>query len=162
MVQHYRNRFKWIFRYTSKNIGYCIAKTLCIVVGLPIYLVCFCAEMALTLVNMLLCWIPGINILAMLICKALMWIVDKPYYICVLTDLKQACAPNQDIPDYADFTYLSQSQTDENIADATDIDHVPPQSITDVTADVPTGDTVEPDITTADVMIDITTDTATK
>ncbi len=151
MVQHYRNRFKWIFRYTSKNFGYCIVKTLCIVVGLPIYLVCFCTEMALTLVNMLLCWIPGINILAMLICKALMWIVDKPYYICVLTDLKQACAPNQDAPDYADFTYLSQSQTDEIVADTTDIDHAPTTQTTDVVVDISATDTVEPDITTADV-----------
>lgn len=120
MVQHYRERLQWIFRYTSKNFGYCILKTLCILVGLPIYLVCFVVEMVLTLVNLIFSFIPVLGLVVMLVCKLLMWIVDKPYYICVLPDLKNFCMTTSDTPAYEDVTHLSQSQdnstqpTDEN------------------------------------------------
>ena len=108
MQHHYAERFRWIFNYTSKNFGYCLLKTLCIVAGLPIYLVCFVAEMALTLVNLIFSFVPGLGLVVMLLCKVLMWIVDKPYYICVLTDLKKFYISTHDIPDYEDVTHLSQ------------------------------------------------------
>ena len=89
MKEYYQQRFHWIFRYTSKNFWYCIAKTLCIVVGLPIYSVIFLVEMALTLVNMLFCWIPVLNVVVTVVCKALMSLVGWTFYICILPDIKQ-------------------------------------------------------------------------
>lgn len=89
MKEYYQQRFHWIFRYTSKNFWYCIAKTLCIVVGLPIYSVMFLVEMALTLVNMLFCWIPVLNVVVTVVCKTLMSLVGWTFYICILPDIKQ-------------------------------------------------------------------------
>ena len=89
MKEYYQQRFHWIFRYTSKNFWYCIAKTLCIVVGLPIYSVMFLVEMALTLVNILFCWIPVLNVVVTVVCKALMSLVGWTFYICILPDIKQ-------------------------------------------------------------------------
>lgn len=89
MKEYYQQRFHWIFRYTSKNFWYCIAKTLCIVVGLPIYSVMFLVEMALTLVNMLFCWIPVLNVVVTVVCKALMSLIGWTFYICILPDIKQ-------------------------------------------------------------------------
>lgn len=89
MKEYYQQRFHWIFRYTSKNFWYCIAKTLCIVVGLPIYSVMLLVEMALTLVNMLFCWIPVLNVVVTVVCKALMSLVGWTFYICILPDIKQ-------------------------------------------------------------------------
>lgn len=89
MKDYYLNRFRWIFNYTSSNVLYCIAKTLCIIVGLPIYAVVFVAEMVLTFVNMLFCWIPVVNVLVAIVCKGITFIIEKAYYICILTDLKK-------------------------------------------------------------------------
>lgn len=119
MLHHYAERFQWIFRYTRKNFGYCLLKTLCIIVGLPIYLVCFVVEMALTLVNLIFSVVPGLGLLVMLVCKVLMWIVDKPYYICVLTDLKRFYMSTHDVPDYEDVTHLSNGKTEDPTADQT-------------------------------------------
>lgn len=123
MVNHYAERFQWIFKYTSKNFGYCILKTLCIIVGLPIYLVCFVAEMALTLVNLLFSFIPGLGLVVMLVCKMLMWVIDKPYYICVLTDLKRFYMTTHDTPEYADFTHVATaSQQTDDVDNTTETD----------------------------------------
>lgn len=88
MKEYYLNRFKWIFRYTSKNFWYCIGKTLCIIVGLPIYCICFAVEMILTAINMLFSWIPGFNIIIGILCKILIILFGSLFYICVLTDIK--------------------------------------------------------------------------
>lgn len=123
MVNHYAERFQWIFKYTSKNFGYCILKTLCIIVGLPIYLVCFVAEMALTLVNLLFSFIPGLGLVVMLVCKMLMWVIDKPYYICILTDLKRFYMTTHDTPEYADFTHVATaSQQTDDVDNTTETD----------------------------------------
>ena len=87
MKDYYLNRFKWIFNYTSTNFWYILAKTLCIIVGLPIYSVVFLVEMLLTFVNMLFCWIPVLRVVITIICKGTILIIDKLYYICILTDL---------------------------------------------------------------------------
>lgn len=89
MKQYYAERFGWVFRYTSKNFFYCLAKTLCVIIGLPIYCVMFMLEMLLTAINMIFCWIPIINVVITTICKALIWVFDKTFYICILTDIKK-------------------------------------------------------------------------
>lgn len=122
MKEYYQQRFHWIFRYTSKNFWYCIAKTLCIVVGLPIYSVMFLVEMALTLVNMLFCWIPVLNVVGTVVCKALMSLVGWTFYICILPDIKQyrqatAEEIQYDVSD-AD-AFASEEQNTEEVVDET-------------------------------------------
>ncbi len=122
MKEYYQQRFHWIFRYTSKIFWYCIAKTLCIVVGLPIYSVMFLVEMALTLVNMLFCWIPVLNVVVTVVCKALMSLVGWTFYICILPDIKQyrqatAEEVQYDVSD-AD-AFASEEQNTEEVVDET-------------------------------------------
>lgn len=122
MKEYYQQRFHWIFRYTSKNFWYCIAKTLCIVVGLPIYSVMFLVEMALTLVNMLFCWIPVLNVVVTVVCKALMSLIGWTFYICILPDIKQyrqatAEEIQYDVSD-AD-AFVSEEQNTEEVVDET-------------------------------------------
>lgn len=98
--EYYINRFKWIFNYTSNNFFYVIAKTLCIIVGLPIYCVVFALEMVLTFVNMLFCWIPILSVVMTVICKGTILIIDKLYYICILTDIgkyRDVCIAEPDV-----------------------------------------------------------------
>lgn len=98
--RYYRERFGWIFRYTSKNFLYCIAKTLCIIIGLPIYSVMFAVEMILTGVNMIFSWIPILNVVVAVICKSLIFLTDKTFYICILTDIKKFREAMQVQPEY--------------------------------------------------------------
>ena len=88
MKEYYSERFHWIFNYTRKDFLYCLLKTLCVVVGLPIYAVSFVIEMIFTAINMLFCWIPILNVLVTVICKAIVWLFGMTFYINVLTDLK--------------------------------------------------------------------------
>lgn len=89
MKEYYSERFNWIFKYTSKNFFYCLAKTLCLIVGLPVYCVTVAAEMVLTFVNMLFCWIPILGMVIGVICKSIIYVIDKTFFICILTDLKK-------------------------------------------------------------------------
>ena len=98
--RYYRERFGWIFRYTSTNFLYCIAKTLCIIIGLPIYSVMFAVEMILTGVNMIFSWIPILNVVVTVICKSLIFLTDKTFYICILTDIKKFREAMQVQPEY--------------------------------------------------------------
>lgn len=100
MKHYYQERFHWIFHYTQKTFGYCLLKTLCILVGLPIYLVCFAMEMALVFINMIFGWIPVLGVLVTVLCKILMIAVSFPYYICVLTDLSAYREAMKEEPDY--------------------------------------------------------------
>ncbi len=118
MKEYYKQRFYWIFNYTSKNFWYCLAKTLCIVVGLPIYAVMFVVEMCLTLVNLIFSWIPVLNVVVMVICKILMTVVGSTFYICILTDIKKYLESNENKIEYdvADENE-SDSDTSERISD---------------------------------------------
>lgn len=89
MKEYYSERFRWIFNYTSKNFFYCLLKTLCIIVGLPLYVISVAIEMVFTFVNMIFCWIPIFGMVIGLICKAIIFVFDKTFFICILTDLKR-------------------------------------------------------------------------
>ena len=89
MKEYYKLRWYWVFNYTSKNFGYCLLKTLCLVIGLPIYSVMFALEMVLTAVNMLFCWIPILNTVIFIICKSLMVAFGSTFYLTILTDIKK-------------------------------------------------------------------------
>ena len=88
MKEYYSERFHWIFNYTRKDFGYCLLKTLCVAVGLPIYAVAFAVEMIFTAINMIFCWIPVLGVVVMVICKSLVWLFGMTFYINILTDLK--------------------------------------------------------------------------
>lgn len=89
MKEYYQQRLYWIFHYTGRNFWYCLAKTLCLIVGVPIYAVCFVLEMVLTAINMLFSWIPILNVVVMVICKCLVTVFGSTFYLCILTDLKR-------------------------------------------------------------------------
>lgn len=87
MKEYYLERLQWIFRYTSKNFFYCLVKTLCLIVGVPIYAVMFAVEMVLTFINMIFSIIPILNVVIGVICKAIVFVIDKTFFICILTDI---------------------------------------------------------------------------
>lgn len=100
MKQYYLERLHWIFNYTSKNFFYCLAKTLCLIVGIPIYAVMFALEMVLTFVNMIFSVIPVLNVVVGIICKAIIFVVDKTFFICILTDIGKWRAVHKQEPEY--------------------------------------------------------------
>lgn len=89
MKDYYKQRWHWVFNYTSRNFGYCLLKTLCLIVGLPLYSVAFVLEMVLTGINMMFSWIPILNVVIFVICKSLMVVFGSTFYICILSDIKK-------------------------------------------------------------------------
>ncbi len=115
MKQYYKLRLHWIFNFTNKNFFYCVAKTLCLLVGIPIYATMFAVEMILTFVNMIFCWIPILNVVVNVICKSIIFVIDKSFYICILPDIKkfkEATKENieYDVSDVNDSEELNQAQ----------------------------------------------------
>lgn len=88
MKEYYLERLHWIFNYTSNNFFYCLFKTLCLIVGIPLYAVMFLVEMVLTFVNMILGWIPIFGMVVTVICKSIVWVTEKSFFICILPDIK--------------------------------------------------------------------------
>ena len=89
MKEYYLLRLHWIFNYTNRKWWYCILKSLCLIVGVPIYALCFAVEMVLTAINMIFSWIPIFNVVVMVICKLLINFFGATFYICILPDIKK-------------------------------------------------------------------------
>ena len=116
MKEYYSERFYWIFNYTSKSFGYCLLKTLCLVIGLPIYAVAFVIEMIFTAINMIFCWIPILGTVVTVICKAIVWLFGMTFYINILTDLKaykDARAIHYEVSDAEDAPSDTEEQQPE-------------------------------------------------
>ena len=113
MKEYYSERFFWIFNYTSKNFGYCLLKTLCLIVGLPIYAVAFVVEMLFTAINMLLCWIPIVGVVVTVICKAIVWLFGMTFYLNVLTDLKAYNAART-----VQYEFVDEADEQEELAES--------------------------------------------
>ncbi len=60
----------------------------------------FAVEMILTGVNMIFSWIPILNVVVTVICKSLIFLTDKTFYICILTDIKKFREAMQEQPEY--------------------------------------------------------------
>lgn len=60
----------------------------------------FAVEMILTGVNMIFSWIPILNVVVTVICKSLIFLTDKTFYICILTDIKKFREAMQVQPEY--------------------------------------------------------------
>ena len=114
MKEYYLERLHWIFNYTRKDFAYCLLKTLCVVVGLPLYAVAFVIEMVFTAINMIFCWIPVLGIVVTVICKSIVWLFGMTFYINILTDLKaykEAHSVQYEVADGSDG--LPDAETDE-------------------------------------------------
>ncbi|MCH5157059.1 MAG: hypothetical protein J1G02_04180 [Clostridiales bacterium] len=121
MKEYYLNRLHWIFNYTGTKWWYCIVKTLCLIVGVPIYAVSFAMEMVLTAINMIFSWIPILNVVVTVICKALITVFGATFYICILPDIKQ----------------YKQATKDEVTCEAVDDMGLPEPEQADESADTP-------------------------
>ena len=122
MKQYYSERFRWIFNYTRKNFLYCLLKTLCIVIGLPIYAVAFVVEMVFTAINMIFCWIPILGTVVMVICKSIVWLFGMTFYINVLTDLKEFKAARTIQYEVVDATDEAPESSNEQEAEQREVD----------------------------------------
>ena len=131
MKEYYLARLHWIFNYTNKKWWYRIVKTLCLIIGVPIYAVSFAVEMVLTAINMLFSWIPIFNVVVMVICKALITVFGATFYICILPDIKQykqatkeevdyEVVDDMELPEQADETTEVQVQTPTETTDGTE------------------------------------------
>lgn len=117
MKEYYLTRLNWIFKYTRNNFFYCILKTLCILIGAPIYAVAFIGEMILTLVYTIFSWIPVLNIVIMIVCKAIIFLLDKPFYICILPDFRAYQRAMVSEPEYE---VVEQDEADQEQLPQTD------------------------------------------
>ena len=89
MKNYYLDRLGWIFKYTSKNFGYVLLKTLCLLVGVPLYAVLFVVEMVVTFVYAIFSIIPVINVVVFIVSRAILFVCDLGFYVNILPDLKQ-------------------------------------------------------------------------
>ena len=97
MKEYYLQRLHWIFNYRNKNFFYCLFKTLCLIIGVPIYAASFVMEMLFTGINMLFSWIPVLNVVMMVICKAFVWLFGSTFYVCILPDVKAYREATKDV-----------------------------------------------------------------
>lgn len=131
MKEYYKQRWHWVFNYTSKNFWYCLLKTLCLVIGLPLYSVAFVLEMVFTAINMIFSWIPILNVVIFIICKPLMIAFGSVFYICILTDIKK-------------YKKAMSEEVDYEVLDAdTEASEVLPLEAADATTDEKTADAVD-------------------
>lgn len=87
-IEHFGLRFKDIFTFTSNKWYYVLGKILCIIVGLPIYLVLIPLDIVNFLIYCLFSWIPYVSVFFLFICKVLTIVFGLGYYICILPDAK--------------------------------------------------------------------------
>ena len=122
MKQFYQQRFYWIFHYTRKSFWYCVSKTLCIVLGLPLFCVSVAVDMVLTAVNMLFCWIPVLNVVVRVFFKAIYSLLFSIFYIFFLPYLLDYCeALRQNVQyDVADADEAQTKIPDEVPTEASD------------------------------------------
>ena len=49
---------------------------------------------------MIFSWIPILNVVVTVICKSLIFLTDKTFYICILTDIKKFREAMKEQPEY--------------------------------------------------------------
>lgn len=88
ILLYYKGRFQRIFTYTSKKWYYVIAKTLCVAVGLPLYVALLPLDIVNFLLYALFSFIPVLNVFFLFICRVLSIICGAGHYIGILPDAK--------------------------------------------------------------------------
>ncbi|MDD3831129.1 MAG: hypothetical protein PHW00_00470 [Clostridia bacterium] len=85
-MQHYRQRFADIFNYTSRKWWYVILKTICIVVGLPLYIVLIPLDLIVFAIYVIFSWIPFVGSIFLIACRILTTLCSVGYYVAICVD----------------------------------------------------------------------------
>lgn len=88
ILLYYKGRFQRIFIYTGKKWYYIIAKTLCVAVGLPLYVALLPLDIVNFLIYALFSFIPYLNTFFLFICRTVSIICGAGHYIAILPDAK--------------------------------------------------------------------------
>ncbi len=88
ILLYYKGRFQRIFTYTGKKWYYLLAKTLCITVGLPLYVALLPLDAVNFFIYALFSFIPYVNTFFLFICRIVSIICGAGHYIAILPDAK--------------------------------------------------------------------------
>lgn len=91
----YGLRIKSILTYSSKKWYYVLLKTLCIIVGLPLYIVLIPLDFLNFLVFCLFSWIPLLKVVFLFLCKIVSTLCGLGYYVGILPDAKEYIAASK-------------------------------------------------------------------
>jgi len=89
LQEYFSSRIKAIFTYTSKKWYYIILKTLCVVIGAPLYFALIPLDLLTFVLYALFSWIPILNTVVLILCKTLSFVFSVGYYIAILPDAKK-------------------------------------------------------------------------
>jgi hypothetical protein len=89
MRDYYITRIRNIFTYTDKRAHYVIFKTLCIIIGAPLFFVLLPVDLLVYFIYALFSWIPVLSTFFLVVCKALSYVCSVGYYIALLPDAKK-------------------------------------------------------------------------
>ncbi|MEG1527955.1 MAG: hypothetical protein RR418_02140, partial [Clostridia bacterium] len=122
MRTYYYDRFKRLFTYTSRNFFYCVAKTLCIIIGLPLFVVLIPVDFLIYLVYAIFSWIPYLNMAMLFLCRILSFITGIGYFISVIPDAKKYMQENKQMVEQAEREQNEQFalEADENESNSQD------------------------------------------
>ena len=89
LQEYFSSRIKAIFTYTSKKWYYVILKTLCVIIGAPLYFALIPLDLLTFVLYALFSWIPILNTVVLILCKTLSFVFSVGYYIAILPDAKK-------------------------------------------------------------------------
>ncbi|HPG91927.1 MAG TPA: hypothetical protein PK675_00780 [Clostridia bacterium] len=89
LQEYFSSRIKAIFTYTSNKWYYVALKTLCVVIGVPLYFVMVPLDFLTFVLYALFSWIPILNTVMLVLCKLLSFVFSIGYYIAILPDAKK-------------------------------------------------------------------------
>lgn len=89
MKDYYLSKIRDIFTYTSRRWHYVLFKTLCVIVGAPLFFVLLPLDLLVVFIYALFSWIPVLSIVFLVLCKTLTIVFGAGYYISVLPDARK-------------------------------------------------------------------------
>ncbi|MDD4833063.1 MAG: hypothetical protein PHI78_05250 [Clostridia bacterium] len=89
LQEYFSSRIKAIFTYTSNKWYYIILKTLCVIIGAPLYFALIPLDLLTFVLYALFSWIPILNTVILILCKTLSFVFSVGYYIAILPDAKK-------------------------------------------------------------------------
>lgn len=88
MKEHYGSRIRAIFTYTNSKWYYVALKTLCVIVGAPLYFALLPVDFLIFIVYALFSWVPILSVFMLALCKILNIVTAVGYYIAIIPDAK--------------------------------------------------------------------------
>lgn len=92
MKEYYKSRINAIFTYTSRRWHYVLLKTLCVVLGAPLFFALLPLDLLNFLIYALFSWVPVLRTVFLVLCRALAFVFGAGYYISILPDAKKFAA----------------------------------------------------------------------